>query len=204
MPILKRAYQWIIKQAHSPYGVVVLFVAAFFESVFSLFPFMLLFIPLIIANIDRALYYGKVAAVGGIVGAIVGYFIGYFAWLDASGSYTQLAHFFFTNIPGFTEGEYLRIQRIFDEWGALFVFAGGFIPIPFEVVTILSGVFEVNFFFFLAAVVVGRGGRYLLIAYLIFKFGLRVKPFIERYLGWIGLGLAATIAIGALIFKMAV
>lgn len=203
MSYFRQAYQWIIAKAHSPYGVVILFIAAFFESVFSVFPFMLLFIPLIIANLDRAMYYGKVAAIGGIVGAAAGYAIGYFAWVDGSGHFTSIAHFFFNNLPGFSVVEYHNIQGLFDKWGALLVFAAGFMPIPFELVTISSGVFEVNFLYFILSVIIGRGGRYLLIAFLIWKFGAGIKVFIEKYFNWIALGVAASVIIVAVIFKMA-
>jgi membrane protein YqaA with SNARE-associated domain len=204
MQYFRQFFDWVMVKAHSPYGVVVLFVAAFFESVFSVFPFMLLFIPLIIANLDRAMYYGKVAALGGILGAVVGYFIGYFAWVDAHGSYTVIAHFFFNNIPHFSVGEYHKIQLLYDQWGALLVFTGGFAPIPFELVTISSGVFEVNFFYFILAVIVGRGGRYLLIAFLIWKFGAGVKVFIEKYFNWIAIGVAASIVIAVVLFRLTV
>ena len=202
MSYLRRLFEWIIEKAHSRYGVAILFIAAFFESVFSVFPFMLLFIPLIIANLDRAMFYGKVAAIGGILGATVGYFIGYFAWVDASGDYTAIARFFFDHLPGFSVAAYQSIQGLFDEWGALLVFAAGFVPIPFELVTISSGVFDVNFFFFILSVIVGRGGRYLLIAFLIWRFGAGVKVFIEKYFNWIALGVVASIVIGAVMFSM--
>ena len=202
MSYFRRLSEWIIEKAHSRYGIVILFIAAFFESVFSVFPFMLLFIPLIIANLDRAMFYGKVAAIGGIVGAAVGYFIGYFAWIDASGSYTAIANFFFDNLPGFSVEEYQQLQGLFDKWGALLVFAAGFVPMPFELVTISAGVFDVNFLFFILSVIVGRGGRYLLIAFLIWRFGAGVKVFIEKYFNWIALGVAASIVIGVVIFSM--
>lgn len=202
MSYLRRLFEWIIEKAHSRYGVAILFIAAFFESVFSVFPFMLLFIPLIIANLDRAMFYGKVAAIGGILGATVGYFIGYFAWVDASGDYTAIARFFFDHLPGFSVAAYQSIQGLFDKWGALLVFAAGFVPIPFELVTISSGVFDVNFFFFILSVIVGRGGRYLLIAFLIWRFGAGVKVFIEKYFNWIALGVVASIVVGAIVFRM--
>lgn len=202
MSYLRRLFEWIIEKAHSRYGVAILFIAAFFESVFSVFPFMLLFIPLIIANLDRAMFYGKVAAIGGILGATVGYFIGYFAWVDASGDYTAIARFFFDHLPGFSVAAYQSIQGLFDKWGALLVFAAGFVPIPFELVTISSGVFDVNFFFFILSVIVGRGGRYLLIAFLIWRFGAGVKVFIEKYFNWIALGVVASILVGAIVFRM--
>jgi len=202
MSYFRKLYGWIVEKVHSRYGVVILFIAAFFESVFSVFPFMLLFIPLIIANLNRAMFYGKVAALGGIIGAIAGYLIGYFAWVDASGSYTAIANFFFNNLPGFSVAEYQNIQGLFDRWGALLVFAAGFVPMPFELVTISSGVFDVNFFYFIISVIIGRGGRYMLIAFLIWKFGAGVKVFIERYLNWIALGVVATIVIGVIVFRM--
>lgn len=204
MSYLRRLFEWIIEKAHSRYGVAILFIAAFFESVFSVFPFMLLFIPLIIANLDRAMFYGKVAAIGGILGATVGYFIGYFAWVDASGDYTAIARFFFDHLPGFSVAAYQSIQGLFDKWGgALLVFAaGGFVPIPF------SG----NHF-------IGRFRCQLLLLYpLRYRWTWRPLPadcfsdmaiwsrrqrcLSTRYFNWIALGVVASIVIGAVMFSM--
>lgn len=204
MPILRNIFDWIIDKAHSRYGILILFVAAFFESVFSVFPFTLLFIPLIIANLDKAMFFGKIAAVGGVVGAAAGYALGYFAWIDGSGSFTSLAQFFFNNFPDFSIEKYEHIRGLFNEWGALVVITAGFIPMPFEIITISSGVFEVNFFYFILAVIVGRGGRYMLIAFLIWKYGPTVKTFIEKYFNWIAAGIAASVIAGVAIFKFVI
>jgi len=61
------------------------------------------------------------------------------------------------------------------------VFAAGFSPIPYKIFTITSGVFSMSFPGFVLASLVGRGGRFFLVAGLVRYFGEPVKEKIERY-----------------------
>jgi len=54
--------------------------------------------------------------------------------------------------------------------------------------------------FFLASLI-GRGARFFLIAFLIWKFGLRIKLFIQRYFNLLALGLSASVIGGFVVIK---
>jgi membrane protein DedA with SNARE-associated domain len=62
------------------------------------------------------------------------------------------------------------------------------------VVTILSGVIHVNLLLFIVSAIVARGARFLLLAWLLRRYGESIRHFIEKRLGQI-VGIAATAVI---------
>ena len=60
------------------------------------------------------------------------------------------------------------------------MFAAAFTPIPYKVITILAGVFAINFPMFLLGSALGRSARFFLVAWLFKKFGPGIKDFIEK------------------------
>lgn len=58
-------------------------------------------------------------------------------------------------------------------------------------VTILSGVIGVNLLLFIVLAIVARGGRFLLLAWLLRKYGEPIREFIEKRLGMLAAAAAA-------------
>jgi membrane protein DedA with SNARE-associated domain len=90
---------------------------------------------------------------------------------------------------------------MFQEWGFWIIMAKGLTPIPFKLVTIASGVCELNLGWFLLACTITRTARFYLLATLLWYLGDWAKPFIEKYLGWILLLFFALIVVGVCIIK---
>ena len=65
------------------------------------------------------------------------------------------------------------------------MFGAGLTPFPYKVVTIASGVTELNLTTFVIASVLSRGMRFFLVAALLWYFGEPIRRFIERNLGWL-------------------
>ncbi len=63
------------------------------------------------------------------------------------------------------------------------MFIAGVTPCPYKVITIASGVTELNFLVFMIASVLARGLRFFLVAGLLYWFGQPVRAFIEERLG---------------------
>lgn len=185
-------------KAHSPYGKHILFFIAFFESIFSVFPLTLLFVALAIANIKKSFQFSLISTIGAVLGAILGYSIGHFAWIGQNSEFTAIAHFFFNNIPAFSIEAYNSMRAIYHEWDFVIIFTAGFTPMPFELITITSGVFNINFFLFMISAAIGRGARYFLLGFLIWRYGEKIKHFIDKYFNILAFGLTAS-AVSALI-----
>jgi membrane protein YqaA with SNARE-associated domain len=180
MLIFRRLYDWVLHWAETPYGAPALFLLAFAESsVFPVPPDVLL-IALSISLPHRAWYYATVCSLGSVAGGVIGYLLGWGFW-------SLLAEFFFTYVPGFTPQLFARVQALYAEHDFWVVFAAGFTPIPYKVITIASGVFLINFPVFVLASLVGRSARFFLVAGLIRRYGPGIRAFVDRYFNLLSL-----------------
>ncbi|MGI9237213.1 MAG: YqaA family protein, partial [Woeseiaceae bacterium] len=87
-------------------------------------------------------------------------------------------------------------RRWFDEYGVVVVFVAGFSPIPYKVFTIAAGVAALSVPGFLLASLIGRAGRFFLVAGLVRAGGERfentLSTHIER-IGWVVVVLSAAL-----------
>jgi membrane protein YqaA with SNARE-associated domain len=174
MRMFRRLYDWVLHWANTPYGAPALFLLALAESsVFPVPPDVLL-IALSISLPHRAWYYATLCSIGSVVGGIIGYLLGWGFW-------SLLADFFFTYVPGFTPQLFARVQALYAEHDFWVVFAAGFTPIPYKVITIAAGVFLINFPVFVLASIIGRSARFFLVAGLIRRYGPGIRSFVDRY-----------------------
>lgn len=186
--IVRKLYDWVLHWAETPFGGYALFFLAFAESSFFPIPPDVLLIALIISVRKKAFHYALICSVASLIGGMFGYYIGFSLWSITS-------HFFFTYIPGFTHETFSKVQDLYNKWDYFIVFTAGFTFIPYKIFTISSGVFGINFIGFVLASAIGRSARFFLIAGLIWKFGLPIKKFIDKYFN-----LLATLFVILLIF----
>ena len=78
--MLKKLYDWTIRQAERPYALWVLAAIAFAESSFFPIPPDILMIPMIIARPDRAFRIAGICLVASVLGGLAGYGIGALAF----------------------------------------------------------------------------------------------------------------------------
>ncbi len=172
--IVRRLYNWVLSWAQTPYGTPALFVISFVESSFFPIPPDVLQIALSVARPRRAFFYATVSVIASVLGGIAGWWIGSTLWHSVSG-------FFFEYVPGFTEANYALVEGKYREHAFLAIFTAAFTPIPYKVFTIASGVFDVALPTLIFASILGRGGRFYLVASAIFFFGPTVKTWLEKY-----------------------
>ena len=146
---------------------------AFIES--SVFPVPpdILIIPMILAARERAWRIAAVATVASVIGGFLGYVIGSVLFETVGRPLLE----FYGNIESFSE-----FQALYQEWGIWIVAGAGFTPFPYKVITIASGVADLDLAVFAVASVVSRGARFFLVAALLWRFGPPIRTFIEKYL----------------------
>lgn len=201
MKLLRRLYDWVLHWAETPYGPIALFALSFAEASFFPIPPDALLIALVLGLRKKAFRFALICSVASVLGAILGYAIGYFAWWSPSGGFTPLAHFFYNNIPGFSEDRFFLVKGLYDQWNFWIVFTAGFTPLPYKVFTITAGAFKIDIFMFLIASVVGRSARFFLVAFLIWKFGEQIKGFIDKYFNWLAILFTVLLVGGFLLIK---
>lgn len=183
---LRPIYDWTLALAAHPKAVWLLAIVAFMESSFFPIPPDVMLIPMVIAAPRQAFWLALVCTVSSVAGGLFGYFIG-----------AQLFGFVGQPLLAFYGGEeaFATFSALYGEWGAWIVLAGGFTPLPFKVITIASGVVDLNLLTFTLAAIVGRGARFFLVAALLWKFGPFIKDMIDRWFGPLSL-LALALLIG--------
>lgn len=183
----QRLYKWLLHWADTPYGLWVLFFWALAESSFFPIPPDAFLIAMVLGARKRAFRFALVASLGSIIGGTLGYAIGYQLWWSEPQVFSGLAHFFFNHVPGFSIEQFLDVQRLYEQWNFWVVFTAGFTPIPYKVITISAGAFNINFLIFVVASTISRAARFYLVSWLLWKFGEPINDFIEKYLGWLSI-----------------
>lgn len=172
--MLRRLYDWTMGLAGRRNALWALAAISFVES--SVFPIPpdILLIPMILAARRRAFLIAGVCTVASVLGGAAGYAIGHFLF-EAVGR--PILDFY-----GQAEG-FAAFADAFNEQGWWLVFGAGLTPFPYKVITIASGATGLDFATFMIASVVARGGRFFIVAGLLYLFGEPIRAFIERWLG---------------------
>ncbi len=172
---VKRLYNWVLSWAESPYGVAALFLIALIESsVFPIPPDVLL-LALALGAPRRSFYFALVCAAGSVVGGVAGYYIGYLFKPLADG------------IIGFygMEQAVATVEGYYLENAFMYIAIAGFSPIPYKAFTITAGLFGVPLMTLVAASLLSRTGRFLLVAGFVYLFGEKARDFIEKYFDYV-------------------
>jgi membrane protein YqaA with SNARE-associated domain len=174
--MLDRLYQWTLAKAAHRHASRWLFVISFMESSFFPIPPHPLLGLMCLARPERALRFGIVCTLASVLGGLLGYAIGHFLY-ESVGAALLSALGLAAKFPA--AACYLR------SYGAEIILIKGATPIPFKLITITAGFIGLSLFTFLWASVLSRAFQFMLVGVLFWKFGAAIKPFIEKYLGWL-------------------
>ncbi len=178
---LRRIYDWMLGWADSRWSATALFIFAFAESSFFPIPPDVLLIALCLGIPKRSFRYAAICTIASVMGAMAGYALGHYLWVTPAGEFTVIADFFFNVIPGFTVDQYEAIRGLYQQYNFWIVFTAGFTPLPYKLITITGGVFQINFVMFLVASIISRGMRFFMVSWLLWRFGTPMKAFIDKY-----------------------
>ena len=172
--MLRRLYDWTLDLAAHRNALWALAFVSFVESsVFPIPPDVIL-IPMVLAARDRAWLIAGVCTIASVAGGIAGYGIGSLLFDQIGKPILDIYHY----SPKFSQ-----FQETYNDWGAWAVFIAGVTPFPYKVITILSGVTNLDITVFTISSVLARGLRFFLVAWLLWQFGAPIRAFIERRLG---------------------
>lgn len=171
--MLQNLYDRTMALAGHRHALWALAAVAFIES--SVFPIPpdVLIIPMVLAARDQAWRIAIVATVASVLGGLMGYAIG-------AGLYESLGRpilEFYGQM-----GRFETFQESYNEWGAWIVAGAGLTPFPYKVITIASGVTDLDLTVFTVASALSRGARFALEVGLLWWFGPPIRVFIERNL----------------------
>ena len=172
--MIKKLYDRCVIWAGYKYAKQILAIEAFIESSFFPIPPDVMIVPMVVSKRNEFIRIALIATIFSVLGALFGYYIGY--------SLNEIAAKIF-EFYGYEYSDTFKEKFTtgdgFKAWLGL-LFTAGFTPVPFKLLTISSGIIHFNLVSFIFICIVTRGIRFFLVAYLTYKFGQRIGPFLDK------------------------
>ena len=190
--MLRQLYNWTMSFAERRNARWALAGISFAESSFFPIPPDVLLIPMILANRYRALELALVCTLASVLGGVFGYAIGALLY-DTVGVWL-------INLYGYQD-KMAAFREAYAAWGMWIVLLAGFTPVPYKVFTIASGLAAYDLLPFIIFSAIGRGGRFFLLAGLLYYYGEPIRGFIEKRLELLTAGVAVVGLCGFVILR---
>ena len=181
-----KLYDWVIALSAHRRAPAFLAGLSFTESSFFPVPPDVMLIPMCLAKPAKGWFFAAVCTLFSVLGGMAGYLIGKlaFAWIE----------------PWLMDSRYAdtftHAVEAFETWGFWYILLAGFTPIPYKIFTISAGVVGMPFLAFIGGSVIGRGGRFFLVAALIRLGGENLAKKMRKYvdlIGWVMIALALAV-----------
>lgn len=170
--MLRKLYDWTLERAGRPTAERWLAFISFADSSFFPIPPDVMLIPMYLARPEKSMRYAAIATITSVVGALFGYAIGALLY-HAIG--VPLLHFY-----GY-EATFARFATQVNRYGGWLMLAFAFLPIPYKVATIAAGSTGLAIPVLILASIVGRGGRFFLVAFLMRRYGNTARHLIDNH-----------------------
>ena len=172
--MIKKLYDKCVAWAGYKYAKPILAIEAFIESSFFPIPPDVMIIPMVISKRKEFIRIALIATIFSVLGALFGYYNGYSLY-DVAVQIFELYGYEYSD----TFKEKFTTGGGFNAWLGI-LFTAGFTPLPFKLLTISSGIIHFSLIPFIFICIVTRGLRFFLVAYLTYKFGQKIGPFLDK------------------------
>ena len=180
-------YRWTLRLSESRHAPLALGAVAFAESSFFPIPPDLLLVPMSLAQPRRAWAYATICTAASVLGGVLGYAIGALLY-DTVGQWLIATYHYADRMNA--------MRAAYAQWGWLLILIKGLTPIPYKLVTIVSGLLGYNFALFVLLSIVTRGARFFILAGLLNRFGDPIRGALERHFASILVGFLLLVAVG--------
>jgi membrane protein YqaA with SNARE-associated domain len=219
--LVKVFYAWVLRLGQTRYGLPVLAVVGFLDAGFiPIAPDPLLW-ALCFGRRRRSHFYAAVLIGSSICGAVTSWLVGHYffddivvsvidafganeKWFGTEQSASALSAAEVAALPQagdtvfYPDGWFFKARESFEENALLAYSAAALTPLPDNIFMMAGGVFGVSLPLLMLGSALGRTIRFGISSTLIFFFGARVKPVIERYFEWICAG-ALVVLVGVIL-----
>jgi len=185
MKLFEPIYTTVLAWAKHKHAERYLAGLSFAESSFFPIPVDVMLAPMVLADKDKAWRLAAITTIMSVAGGIFGYLLGAF-FFESYGD--QILNYFNAH------DTFESIKAKYAAHGILIILLAGFTPIPYKIFTIASGVLGIAFMPFVLLSLIGRGGRFYMVAGLVRLGGDKLEETIHKQvemIGWVTLGLVA-------------
>ena len=185
--MFKSIYRWTLALSESRHAPLALGAVAFAESSFFPVPPDLILVPMALARPRRAFAYATLCTAASVLGGMLGYAIGALLY-DTLGQWLIAVYHY---------GDKMDAMRAaYAQWGWALILIKGLTPIPYKLVTIVSGLLGYNFWLFVLLSLITRGARFFILAGLLNRFGDPIRGALERHFAAILIGFVVLVVAG--------
>ncbi len=167
-------YDRMLKLASHRHAPAYLAGVSFTEAVLVPIPPDMLLIPMALAKKSHAWRFAFLTTLSSVLGGLVGYLIGMFLYDSVGRSVIEFYAL---------DGYFSSMAEWYADYGIWIVLVSGFLPIPYKVFTIASGVFAMAVIPFLVGSIIGRATRFYAVSAICYLLGDAVYKIMKRYTG---------------------
>ncbi len=189
--LIRKMYNWVISWSEKKSAEYALAGLSFAESSFFPIPPDPLLIAMVTARPKKWLRLAAITTTASVIGGMLGYAIGRLIIGAAMPVIISAGY----------EEAYHTAVNWFSNWGVWAVLISGFTPVPYKIFTIAGGAANMALLPFMIGSIVGRGGRFFIVSYLMHHLGSRYKDKIEKYIDILGLLFVIVLILGIYLLK---
>lgn len=162
--------------SNTKFAMPFVFFIGYIEAIIFPIPQEVFMVPMMLSERAKVFRIVFFSIFGSIIGGLTAYYLGL---LFFDSLVLPIINFY-----NYSES-FLYFKNQINEYGFIYVFIGGFTPLPFKIITLSSGALNIPIWNFLLAVTLSRSIRFYLIGFLAYKYGNNVINIIDRKLNLI-------------------
>ena len=162
--------------SNTRFAMPFVFFIGYIEAIIFPIPQEVFMVPMMLSERTKVYRIVFFSILGSIIGGITAYYMGLLFFDSLVLPIINFYNYF---------ESFLYFKNQINEYGFIYVFIGGFTPLPFKIITLSSGILNIPIWNFLLAATLSRSIRFYLIGYLTYKHGNDVINIIDRKLNLI-------------------
>lgn len=162
--------------SNTRFAMPFVFFIGYIEAIIFPIPQEVFMVPMMLSEKAKVFRIVFFSIFGSIIGGLTAYYLGL---LFFDSLVLPIINFY-----NYSES-FLYFKNQINEYGFIYVFIGGFTPLPFKIITLSSGALNIPILNFLLAAILSRSIRFYMIGFLTYKYGNNVINIIDRKLNLI-------------------
>ena len=179
--------------SNTRFAMPFIFFIGYVEAIIFPLPQEIFMVPMMLSERSKVFRIAFYSFIGSILGGITAYYLGLLFFdsvVNPIINFYDYSHHF------------LFFKDQINEFGFIYVFIGGFTPLPFKIITLTSGALSIPFWNFLIAAILSRGLRFYLVGFLVWKYGEKVINTVDKKLNLISFCILGIVLIFYFIYKI--
>lgn len=179
--------------SNTRFAMPFIFFIGYVEAIIFPLPQEIFMVPMMLSERSKVFRIAFYSFIGSILGGITAYYLGLLFFdsvVNPIINFYDYSHHF------------LFFKDQINEFGFIYVFIGGFTPLPFKIITLTSGALNIPFWNFLIAAILSRGLRFYLVGFLVWKYGEKVINTVDKKLNLISFCILGIVLIFYFIYKI--